>query len=245
LHADAGGAPRAGAEATAPVHALSVGVTLAHPSFHRGFLFHRRKRTRSRSPLPYMSFRRCPMTRHSFGRSSSSRVLGILSPHPPPTNFVFSSGPALGGHRLVATLIKHALPGTPGVPTLLDLCVAHVKNHYSDSLAPLVSLLPAELQQMIVAAREKGSVALDQALGLKARYPTCLLKAIVPLPGLMTHAENEALVCLRKLSKSQPKVVIPMTLGAIQHWLDHSGPWQCRSGPMLRLQSHMQTLVFQ
>lgn len=69
----------------------------------------------------------------------------------------------------MATLIKHALPGTPGVPTLLDLCVAHVKDHYSDSVAPLVSLLPAELQQMIVAAREKGSVALDQALGLKAR----------------------------------------------------------------------------
>lgn len=61
----------------------------------------------------------------------------------------------------------------------------------------------------------------------------------------MTHAENEALVCLRKLAKSQPKVVIPMALGAIQHWLDHSGPWQCRSGPLLRLQSHVQTLVFQ
>lgn len=57
----------------------------------------------------------------------------------------------------MATLIKHALPGTPGVPPLLGLCVEHIKNHYTDSLAPLVSLLPVELQQMIAAAREKGS----------------------------------------------------------------------------------------
>lgn len=113
----------------------------------------------------------------------------------------------LFGPRLVATLIKHALPGTPGVPPLLGLCVEHIKNHYTDSLAPLVSLLPVELQQMIAAAREKGLM---------------MARTDEELP--------EALVCLRTLTKSQPKVAIPMALGGIQHWLDHSGPWQYRVG---------------
>jgi hypothetical protein len=59
--------------------ALSVGVTLVIR--HRECLSHRRKRTRWCSPLPCMSFRRCPVTvtRHNFGRSSSSSALGSLT----------------------------------------------------------------------------------------------------------------------------------------------------------------------